>query len=141
MCISDRLTGLRHKVTGMLEARNHGCKASPVNPMRLIETTPGKYSLLLDAGTTDVDDLIEQLGHEPNGYFWEGVAQFLVNTEVPELEGRFSYDPEGGMFCAYGEDRGALEELADRMGAVAEEGDRMRQLIASAEANGFELDD
>ncbi|OZV84792.1 hypothetical protein CA850_01545 [Micromonospora echinospora] len=112
-----------------------------MTPLRLIETTPGKYSLLLDAGTTAVDGLVEELGHEPNGYFWEGVAQVLVSTEAPALEGRFSYDPEGGMFCAYGVDRSALEELAVRMAAVATDGERMRRLIAEAEANGFEFDD
>ena len=112
-----------------------------MGPLRLIGLAPRKYALLLDAGTTEVDDVIEALGHEPNGYFWEGVAQLLVSTEAPALEGRFSYDPEGGMFCAYGGDRSALEELANRMGAVAVDADRMRQLIAFAEANGFEFDD
>ncbi|WP_214103589.1 immunity 51 family protein [Acrocarpospora catenulata] len=112
-----------------------------MHPLRLIESTPGKYSLLLDAGTTQVDDVVEELGHEPNGYFWEGVAQVLVSTEAPGLEGRFSYDPEGGMFCAYGKDRSALEELATRMAAVAADADRMRRLVADAEADGFEFDD
>ncbi len=97
--------------------------------------------MLLDAGTTQVDDVIEELGHEPNGYFWEGVAQVLVSTEAPALEGRFSYDPEGYMFCAHGSDRTALEELATRMAAVATDADRMRQLIAAAEADGIEFDD
>ncbi|MGW6503020.1 Imm51 family immunity protein [Nonomuraea angiospora] len=55
---------------------------------------PGKYALLLDAGTTQGDNAIEELGHEPNGYFWEGVAQVLVSPEAPALEGRFSYGPE-----------------------------------------------
>ncbi|HEV2375799.1 MAG TPA: Imm51 family immunity protein [Streptosporangiaceae bacterium] len=73
--------------------------------------------------------------------FWEGVARHLVDTEAPGLEGRISYDPEAGMFCAYGEDRAALEELAARIGDVAEDSDRMRQLIMSAEATGFEFDD
>ncbi len=112
-----------------------------MSPLKLVETTPGKFSLLLNAGTTDVDALIEDFGHEPNGYFWEGVAQFLVNTEAPALAGRFSYDPEGGMFCAYGDDRTALQELSALMGAVATDGDRMRRLIAAAEAGGFEFDD
>ncbi|WP_207943305.1 Imm51 family immunity protein [Actinomadura sp. KC345] len=109
--------------------------------MRFIETTPGKFSLLLDAGTTQVDELVEQLGHEPNGYFWEGVAQFLVSTEAPALDGRFSYDPEGDMFCAYGGDRDALEELAALMIPVTADGDRMRRLITSAKAGGFKFDD
>lgn len=117
------------------------CEAAPVSPLKLIETTPGKFSLLLDAGTTAVDDLVEDLGHEPNGYFWEGVARWLVSTEAPALDSRFSYDPEAGMFCAYGTDRSALEELAALMSAVATDGDRMRRLVAAAEESGFEFDD
>ncbi|MFJ8582069.1 Imm51 family immunity protein [Micromonospora sp. NPDC093277] len=112
-----------------------------MRPLRLVETTPGNYSLLLDAGSTAVDEVIEKLGHEPNGYFWEGVAQLLVSTEAPTLESRFDYDPEGGMFCAYGTDRSALEELAAQMATVANDPDRIRQLVATATANGFEFDD
>ncbi|GLX04596.1 Imm51 family immunity protein [Microbispora sp. NBRC 16548] len=112
-----------------------------MHSLRLIESAPGECSLLLDAGTTQVDDAIEELGHTPNGYFWEGVAQLLVSTEAPALEGRFSYDPEGGMFCAYGRDRGALEELGTLMAAIATDADRMRRLVAAAEADGFEFDD
>ncbi|WP_405090654.1 immunity 51 family protein [Micromonospora sp. NBC_01392] len=109
--------------------------------LRLIETTPGRFSLLLDAGTTPVDALVEELGHEPNGYFWEGVAEVLVSTEAPTLRGRFAYDPEGGMFCAYGTDRQALQELEALLNLVASDGDRMRRLMADAEASGFEFDD
>ncbi|GIH28420.1 hypothetical protein Aph01nite_67300 [Acrocarpospora phusangensis] len=112
-----------------------------MRPLKLVETTPGNYSLLLNAGTTEVDGVIEELGHEPNGYFWEGVAQLLVSIEVPDLESRFDYDPEAGMFCAYGTDRQALEELARRMAAVATDPDRVRQLVATAGASGFEFDD
>ncbi|WP_329108435.1 immunity 51 family protein [Micromonospora sp. NBC_01699] len=112
-----------------------------MDAIRLHELTPGKYSLLLNAGSTDVDDVIAELGHEPNGYFWEGIAQLLVSTEAPALEGRFGYDPEGGMFVAYGTDRDALEELATLMRAVATDTERARQLITSAKANGFEFDD
>ncbi|MEU1729168.1 Imm51 family immunity protein [Nonomuraea sp. NPDC005692] len=109
--------------------------------MRLLETTPGKFSLLLDAGTTQVDELVEESGHEPNGYFWEGVARFLVSTEAPTLEARFQYDSEGGMFCAYGDDQEALRDLTELMTAVATDRDRLRGLIAAAEAAGFEFDD
>lgn len=45
------------------------------------------------------------------------------------------------MFCAYGADRDALEELAIRMSAVAADAERVRQLITLAEVNGFEFDD
>jgi hypothetical protein len=109
--------------------------------LELIELTPGKYSLSLDAGTTPVDDLIEELGHEPNGYFWDGVAEVLVSTEATTLEGRFFCESEGDMFRAYGTDRSALEELEARMNVVATDGERMRRLITEAEASGFEFDD
>ncbi|GAB3068398.1 hypothetical protein GCM10027186_21720 [Micromonospora schwarzwaldensis] len=109
--------------------------------LRLIETTPGRYSLLLDAGTTPVDALVEELGHEPNGYFWKGVAEVLVRTEAPTLHGRFAYDPEGGMFCAHGADRAALHELEALMNLVVSDGERMRRLVTDAEASGFEFDD
>ncbi|MQY06071.1 Imm51 family immunity protein [Actinomadura macrotermitis] len=112
-----------------------------MTPLKLIETTSGSFSLLLDAGTTQVDELVEQLGHEPNGYFWEGVARFLVSAEAQKLEGRFSYDPEAGMFCAYGTDQAALQELGSLMSTVANDAERMRALVASATTAGFEFDD
>jgi hypothetical protein len=108
---------------------------------KLVETTPGRFSLLLHAGTTPVDALVVELGHEPNGYFWAGVARRLVATEAPSLEGRFGYDPEGDMFCAYGEDRAALEALGELMNGVAKDGSRMRSLVAAADEDGFDFDD
>lgn len=67
-----------------------------MKPFSLVETKPGHFSLLLHAGSTSVDSRVEELGHEANGYFWEGVAQLLVKTEAPSLEGKFDYDPEEG---------------------------------------------
>ncbi|MFI0451132.1 Imm51 family immunity protein [Actinomadura sp. 6N118] len=112
-----------------------------MSPLRLIETTPGEFSLLLGAGETPVDQVIEELGHEPNGYFWEGAAEFLVTTEAPALEERVSFDSEAGMFCAHGTDRTALQELAALMSIVVTDGDRLRKLVESALASGFEFDD
>lgn len=107
--------------------------------MRLIETGTGQFSLLLHAGTTSVDELIGRLGRAPNGYFWEDVAHFLVDTQDTTLKGRFSYDSEAGMFCAYGEDRAALEALAAMMSAVIADEGRMRLLIEAS--NGSDPDD
>jgi hypothetical protein len=44
-----------------------------VDPIEIEPTESGGYSLWLEAGTTDVDDVIRELGHEANGYFWEGI--------------------------------------------------------------------
>jgi Immunity protein 51 len=111
-----------------------------MTPLRIVETTPGSFSLLLNAGDTKVDELVEELGHIPNGYFWRGVALFLVRTDAPLLAGRFGYDPEAGMFAAYGGDRAALEQLCTLMAAVANDGERLRGLFAAARATGFEFD-
>lgn len=112
-----------------------------VDPLKLIETAPGSYSLLLDAGSTLVDEVVQSLGHEPNGYFWEGVAQFLADEQAPGLAARFDVDSEGGMFCASSSDRAALEELAALMAPVANQSARVRDLVTRAEASGFEFDD
>lgn len=112
-----------------------------MKPLKLIETTPGKHSLLLNAGDTSVDDRAVELGFEPNGYFWEGVAQLLMRSKAPHLEERLGLDPEGGMFCAYGEDQAALEELGALMAEVANSVPALEAIVAYAESSGFEFDD
>jgi hypothetical protein len=84
---------------------------------------------------------ISELGHEPNGPFWEGIAELLVATEALNLAGRFSCDPEAGAFVAYSSDRAVLDDLAVRLRAVAADGDRVRQLVGLARTRGFEFDD
>lgn len=111
-----------------------------MTPLKIIETRPGNYSLMLNAGTTAVDGLVAELGYEPGGYFWEGIAQLLVAAEAPELDGRVKYDPEADMFVAYGEDRPALERLGELMAAAAGSPERMRALLALAAEQGAELD-
>ena len=112
-----------------------------MNPLSLIETEPGAYSLTMYTGDLPVDLVVEELGHVPNGVFWDGVAEWLVRTRMPALDGRFEYDSEGGMFCAYGSDRTALEELRDGMAPAATSVDQVRALMAAAEEAGFEFDD
>jgi hypothetical protein len=101
----------------------------------------GGYNLCLEAGRTGVDDVIRELGHEPNGYFWEGVAELLVESEAADLRGKFDPDPEGGAFYASSADRAVLEDLAARLGRVAAEETRLREIVALAAATGFEFDD
>lgn len=112
-----------------------------MDPIEVAEDLPGRYRLTLVAGSTDVDDVIVELGHEPNGPFWEGIVELLVMTEAPDLDGRFEPDPEGGAYLAYSEDRAVLDDLATRLGAVATDGDRVRRLVEVAKSRGFEFDD
>lgn len=112
-----------------------------MEPLRMLDIRPGTHMLVLDAGTTAVDDVVDELGHTPNGYFWEGAAQLLVATEAPDLDGRFEYDPEADTFVAHGTDLAALERLGALISAVANDPGRLRRLVALAEQRGFEFDD
>jgi hypothetical protein len=59
------------------------CRDPLMDPIDVTEVAPGEHRLYLVAGTADVDDVISELGHEPKGAFWEGVAELLVMTETP----------------------------------------------------------
>jgi hypothetical protein len=54
----------------------------------------------------------EELGYDAGGYAWHGVADSLIRLKAPKLRRKIKYDPEAGMFVAYGTDRDALEQLA-----------------------------
>lgn len=112
-----------------------------MDPVQVAEAAPGEYFLSLEAGTTNVDDLISELGHEPNGYFWEGIVELLVAADAPTLEGRFLSDPESGAFYATSDNRETLDELAALLHAVASDSSRLRQLVEFAKASGFEFND
>ena len=96
----------------------------------------GSHSLSFDCGDLPVDDVVVAAGHEPNGYFWEGVAQLVAPDLVTQLE----LDSEGGMFCAYGP-RGVLEGLRRLLKPYLEDGPRIARLIATAESSGFDFPD
>lgn len=112
-----------------------------MDPIEVTELAPGEFRLCLVAGTTDVDDVIAELGHEPNGPFWEGIAELLVAAEAPALAGAYWPDSEAGAFLASGTDRAVLDDLAARLHRVAADGDRLRQMVALADERGFTFDD
>jgi hypothetical protein len=112
-----------------------------VEPLKVLETESGSYSLVLVAGNTPVDELIVEAGHEPNGYFWEGVAQLVANDSHPPILEQIEFDSEAGMFCAYGADRRSLEALGALMAAVVNDPDCLSTALRMAEEQGFEFDD
>jgi Immunity protein 51 len=97
------------------------------NFMRLVEID-GSHRLTLDCGRLPADQSIIDSGHEPNGYFWEGVATFLDAELVAALE----LESERGMFCVYG-DQDRLGRLRSLMEPFIGDGERMAALIRDAE--------
>jgi hypothetical protein len=53
------------------------------------------------------------------------VPQVLASTEAPALDGRSTYDSEGGMFCATGPSEARWKVLPVGVGAVAAVPERM----------------
>ncbi len=100
----------------------------------------GTLSITFDCDTP-ADEIIEDAGHEANGYFWEGVAQLVIAKEAPAIADKISYDSEGSMFCAVSEDGEALEVLAGIMGPVTNDPERVAAILEEADAMGFEFDD
>jgi immunity protein 51 of polymorphic toxin system len=112
-----------------------------MSSIRVEELAPGEFRLYLVAGTTAVDATIAELGHEPNGPFWEGITELLVATEAPALGGRFWTDSEADAFLAHSSDRGVLEDLATRLGAITVDEGLLRHMMEVARTRGFEFDD
>ncbi|MBF0696539.1 hypothetical protein [Actinomyces bowdenii] len=100
------------------------------------------YSYLsIEAGAPPTTETITRLGHEPNGYFWEGVVRWLQGkgtvTEVGEP------DPEGGAYItrvALG-GRAQLEALAAALAPYLIDDEAIAALITEADAAGFDFDD
>ena len=94
-----------------------------------------RNSLLLDVGDYKVE-LFEsraEEGFEGNGYDWNSLAQVFVKEKAADLAGDIGFDPEGSMFCAYSQNRAALEDFALRFHAACEDDVLIRDLFSRAE--------
>lgn len=96
----------------------------------------GEHSLTFYCGELPADTAITATQHEPNGYFWEGVATLLD----PELVKQVELDSEAGMFSAAGS-RLDLQRLQSLMEPVLGDPDVTRRLIERADIEGFQFDD
>jgi hypothetical protein len=96
----------------------------------------GKPSLRFYCGGLPADEAIDASGHEPNGYFWEGVLAFLDPPLVDSLE----LDSEAGMFAAYG-DGDQLSRVRSHLEPLLSDPEAISALIARAEAAGHDFDD
>jgi hypothetical protein len=101
-----------------------------------IRENAGRYSLTFPCGDLPADDAVTAADHEPNGYFWEGVAQYLA----PDLATVVEFDSEASLFCANG-DRGPLARLQQVLEPYLSDPARAGQVIRDATAAGFEFDD
>jgi len=105
-----------------------------VTPFRLVETSPGNFSLLLSE-FSPASEVFAAAGLEGGGYTWGAIARHLIDAEDDE---RLGLDPEGSMFCAYGEDRAALEQLGARLAALFHDRAALGKLIEEIGPENFD---
>ena len=108
--------------------------------LRLVDTE-GSTSLLayVEQAPEPVVEVITESGHEPNGYFFEGLATYLISQQDLDTSG-IDPDSEAGMFCFYG-DRAALDTLRNLMLDVIADPSKLAAVIEEAEASGHDFDD
>lgn len=117
-------------------ARDGAWHDGPVPDHMHLTDVGGSTSLTFECGDLPADAAVFAAGHEPNGYFWEGVAQYVAGGLISEVE----LDPEARMFCARG-DRAVLGQLREKLEWYLDDPDKVAQLIREAEASGFQFDD
>jgi len=110
-------------------------------PFEVLTRDDGTCEAFFAAGTLAVDEVVEELDHEPNGYFWEGVARWLFMHGHEPLAQRIELDAEAGTFVAVAEDREALEALMAAMQPYLRDAERLRALIVEADAADHDFDD
>ncbi|MEU1432385.1 immunity 51 family protein [Nocardia sp. NPDC005746] len=94
---------------------------------------PGHYCLMLsDNHMLSAEAVFAEFGYDGGGYGWAGVARSAVAMRAPELAERLNYDPEAGMFVAYGDDAEALQ----RLGALLQEAHRDSTVLSGFIAGG-----
>lgn len=112
------------------------CKIHVVTNFSTMHDINGSISLTFYCGELPADAAIGAAGHEPNGYFWEGLVQYLA----PELAAQVELDSEAGMFAASG-DPAVLEQIRALIDPYLGDGERVATTILEAEASGFQFDD
>ncbi|MGW8889701.1 Imm51 family immunity protein [Streptomyces sp. NPDC055749] len=89
---------------------------SPLAPFILDEADATQTShclMLFDGDMEQVEDVFEEHNAEANGHGWEGLAQSLVHSLMPELAARLYFGSESGTFVVTSTDLTALQRLGD----------------------------
>jgi hypothetical protein len=105
----------------------------PIAPFRLVETSPGKFSLLLTE-FSPAHEVFGDAGIEAGGYAWEAIARRVLEGEPEQL----GLDPEASMFCAFGQDRSALEQLGRRLAVLFHDHDALAKIIEEIGPDNFD---
>jgi hypothetical protein len=110
-------------------------------PLTLFEYDhqPGTYCLMLtDRHMVAMMDTFTEHGYEGNGYGWTGVARSAVRTRLPDIADRVRFDPEAGMFVAFGDDHEALWRLGGVLRDAVRDPSALTELIRAGDPDWFD---
>lgn len=100
---------------------------------------PGHYCLMLsDNHMLSTEPVFAEFGYDGGGYGWAGVARSAVATQEAGLAERINFDPEAGMFVAYGADAEALRRLGALLHTALQDPAALRTLIAAGDPEWFD---
>jgi hypothetical protein len=111
-----------------------------MTPLKLLEHEDEFTLMMTVCSEPRADEVVESLGHTPNGYFWEGIATLLLEGPLTELADRVEFDCEGDTFVALSADQAALETLGSTLAALLADPNALRSMIEAAIEEGFEFD-
>ena len=113
--------------------------------MRLVELDAsageleGQHSVYIQVVVgSELDKAVAATGHEANGYFLEGLAEYFKSTA--QIDGSEQFDPEGEGIGIYGDPK-HVEKVQAVFGDVVGVPAEMAGLVEKAEAAGVEFDD
>ncbi|PAZ16159.1 hypothetical protein CLM62_09655 [Streptomyces sp. SA15] len=89
--------------------------------------------MLFDADLEEVEDVFDELNAEGNGHGWEGLAQSLVHSAMPEIADRLEFGSESGTFVVTSSDIHALRQLGTALHTLFHDRGLLAQQILAAD--------
>ncbi|WP_406485776.1 Imm51 family immunity protein [Streptomyces phaeochromogenes] len=105
-------------------------------PFVLDEGGPEHFTpclMLFDGDMEEVEDVFDELNAEGNGHGWEGLAQSLVHSAMPELADRLAFGSESGTFVVTSSDIHALRQLGTSLHTLFHDHSLLAQQILAAD--------
>jgi hypothetical protein len=99
-------------------------------PFIFLDKEAGSQLLLFDKPMLEKFHVFqEREGWLGNGFAWTAIARNVVAEQLPHLQDVLSFNPETGMFAAYGP-RAALQSLGEHLCAVFRDDSKLRSVLS-----------
>jgi Immunity protein 51 len=108
--------------------------ATAFAPGKLVQHD-SNYSIIFD--DFPACDAFEEHGIEGGGYTWHGLVVHVLEQDAPAALEHLKFDCEAGMFCAYGQDLGALAAVGRAL-AKLQDSQLLARLAATVDLSEYD---